>query len=529
MGVEVGRRTWRPIDVFFATLLGGLLLAGLLQVLRLGRDADNVTCVIYTVASSSLLLAYVWRSNALVTHPISALALLGMCVTSQLASLLIQTLDRTSFISWLRAPVATFGLLALLHVVAVLTHWAYRHLTSIQDFTQGVARWVWSPLGIMRIPPVHVVWMLSIIGFVSYVTGGGATGDVGGKFVAAVSFMMWLPFMIPFYQQLQDGRYCDLRKHIPLIIGYAVLVAAVAVIRNFRQIMFIGPIQAMFVYLLYVARSDRPANSATFWRLIVNAAVLAVGVWVASDLVTAMSMVRDKRDHASPMEMLRGTAEAFVDKAGIQRAREDRLLDALVNPYDETYLSNSALARFSETKFHDNMFYLSQNLNDDEIAALWQAIDRHTLAVLPQNVLDLLDIQLDKNENMFSLGDMHLHLAQGAPLGSFVTGSLWVDVYALTGPFMPFVAAALMMFTFIVLDSLTRLDGGHFVSPATLCVTWPIFVYGLGGESFASKVSFLLRDVPQRALLYALALALVMGTLGLFGVGRQSGLSAPQG
>lgn len=519
---------WRTIDVFFAALLGGVWLAGLLQVLKLGRDADNMICVASTVLSSSLLLLYVWRSNALVTHPISSLALLGMSVTSQMASLLIQTMDMTSFIRWLRAPVMTFGLLAMLHVVAVLTHWSYRHLSSIQSFTQGVARLVWSPLGILTVPPVHVLWLLSILGFVSFIGGGGATGDVGGKFIAAVSFMMWLPFMIPFYQQLQSGQYCDLRKHIPLIVAYGLLIAAVAIVRNFRQIMFIGPIQAMFVYLLYVARSDKPASSMTFWRLVGSTAILAFSVWLVSDLVTAMSMMRDKRDKATPMEMLQGTAEAYMDKVGIQRFREERGLDAILNPYDETYLSNPTLARFSETKFHDNMFYLSRDLSDEETDALRQAIGRHTMAILPQNVLDMFDVPLDKNDNMFSMGDVHLHLLIGSPLGSFVTGSIWADVYALTGPFMPFVAALLMLATFIVLDSLVRFDPGYFISPAALCATWPIFVYGLGGESLAHKISLLARDIPQRAFLYALALALVTVTLGLLGLGRKLNSGTPK-
>lgn len=519
---------WRAIDVFFAALLCILFLSGMFQAFKLGRDPDNVISVVCTVASSGLMLLYVWRSNALVTHPMSALALLGMTITSQMASLLIQTMDLTSFTRWLRAPVMTFSLLAMLHVVAIATHWSYRHLTSIQQFTGGVARHVWSPLGILKVPPVHIVWLLSIMGFLSYVLGGGATGDVGGKFIAAAGFLMWLPFMIPFYQQLQDGRYCNLTKHLPVIVIYAMLIAAVAIVRNFRQIMFIGPIQAMFVYLLYVARDDKLATSKTVWRLVASTLILGAGVWIVSDLVTAMSMMREKRDKSTPMEMLRGTAEAYMDKAGIQRAREDRVLDAVVNPYDETYLSNPALARFSETKFHDNMFFLSQDLSDAEIDALSKAIWRHILATLPQNVLDLFDIPLDKNQNMFSMGDVHLNLVTGAEMGSYVTGSLWADVYALTGRFMPFVAAGLMLLTFMVLDSLTRLDAGHFISPATLCATWPIFVYGMGGESLAFKVSLLLRDLPQRALLYALALALVSATLALIGLGRRELSNAPQ-
>lgn len=519
---------WRAIDIFFVSLLFVLSLSSLFQVLKLGPDSDNVISVACTVASSSLMLLYVWRSNALVTHPMSALALLGMTVTSQMASLLIQTMDLNSFTRWLRAPVMTFSLLAMLHLVAIGTHWSYRHLTSIQHFTEGMARHIWSPLGILKVPPVHVIWLLSIIGFLSYVMGGGATGDVGGKFIAAAGFLMWLPFMIPFYQQLQNGQYCNLTRHIPVIIAYALLIAAVAIVRNFRQIMFIGPIQAMFVYLLYVARDDRLATSKTVWRLIGSTVILAAGVWIVSDLVTAMSMMRDKRDKSTPMEMLRGTAEAYMDKAGIQRARDDRVLDAVINPYDETYLSNPALARFSETKFHDNMFFLSRDLSDAEVDVLTQAISRHTLATLPQNVLDLFDIPLDKNQNMFSMGDVHLNLVIGSEMGSFVTGSLWADVYALTGRFMPFVAAGLMLLTFIVLDSLTRLDLGHFISPATLCATWPIFVYGMGGESLAFKASLLLRDLPQRALLYALALALVSTALGLFGVGRKPLSTSPQ-
>ena len=519
---------WRVLDLLFMLMLFALTLAALLQVLRFGPDGDNVLCVSLVWASSVLLFGYIWRSGSLRTHPMSTLALIGLCITSQAASLLLQTLDMTSFTRWLRAPVLTFSLLAMLHVVAVLTHWCYRHLTSLQTFTDGVARHLWSPLGILRIPHVEVTWLLSGIGLASFVLGGGATGDVGGKFIAAAGFLMWLPFMIPFYQHLQDGHYCDLRKHMPVIVAYALLVAGVAIVRNYRQVMFIGPMQGALVYLLYLARTKRPATARDVWQLSAGAILVAAGVWLAADLVTAMSVVRDRRTTATPMEMLRDTAEAYGNKVALEQERTKRDLDAIVSAYDEVYLSNPVVSRFSETKFHDNMFYLSQGMTDAEVADLGESVWRHSLTVLPQTVLDAFDIPIDKNMEMYSLGDMHLHLLTGADLGSFVTGSMWADLYALTWPFMPFVSALLMLLTFIVLDSLTRLDAGHFVSPAMLCTTWPIFLYGMGGESLAFKVSLLARDVPQRALIYALMLALVTQALKLLGLGRGSWSGAQQ-
>jgi hypothetical protein len=325
--------------------------------------------------------------------------------------------------------------------------------------------------------------------------------------------------MIPRYQHRSRGGYCDLRKHLPIVLIYSLMIVAIAVVRNFRQIMFIGPIQGLLVYLLYLARSDQPATSRTWLALFGGGTALLLGVWVSTDLVTAMSVVRDKRDKATPVEMIKETAQAYMDKEELQRMRAQRSVDALINPYDETYVSNPLLARFSETKFHDNMFFFSQDLTAGEVKQLWTETGDHMLAILPQNLLDLLGIPLDKSEESYSMGDLHLNLVNGSPLGSFVTGSLWADVYAMTGVFTPFVASALMLLTFMVLDSLTRLDAGYFISPATLCATWPIFLYGLGGESLAAKAAMLLRDIPQRVLLCALAFALIRLFLGLFSPG----------
>ncbi|MDO9235711.1 MAG: hypothetical protein Q7U28_06710 [Aquabacterium sp.] len=503
-----------------ADLLFGVLQ--LLCLLSIGAQVlidyryDNVISVTMVGLSTSALIQYLWRSGAAITHPVSSLALFGMCITSQFASLLIQTFDGQPFVQLLRNPVLTFFVLAVVHAVGILTHWAYRHLAAFQGFTQGIAKHVLSPLNVHAVPDTLTVWLLSLVGQYAFLSGQVEMGDSGGKFIAALAFLMWMPFLIPLYHKLYGEAYCSIKKQMPLILAYAFFIATVAIVKNFRQVMFIGPLQGVIIYFIYCLRDPTPVTLGTVKKLIAAFLGGLVLIWAVTDLATAMVLVRDKRDKASAREMIEETIKAVADKTEIRKYREAKDLDAVVAMYDEAYLHNPVLARFSETKFHDNMLFYSDALTDAQRTEILELSMLRTVLLLPQDLLDALDIKLDKSKYIYSMGDVYINMNHGAEMGSFVTGSVWADMYAMSGVWFPFTCALLFWFAYVVFDAMSRFDGRHFISPAALCTSWPIFIYGLGGESFSAKVGLLIREIPQRLLLYALCYALIGVLLSAF-------------
>jgi hypothetical protein len=512
--------------LFLGSMQVILLICAVLQ-LCIDSHYENLLPTAMVVVTSSLMVQYLRVSAAMTTHPVSSLALIGLTVSSQFGALLTQTLDGEAFTHLLRAPVLTFSMLASVHLVAIGSHWVYRHFSPLNDTSRFIANKVVSPMGGHAIPPVLVVWILGLIGLGATASGNGNFGDVGGKFIAGLFFLVWMPFLIPIYTGIQGQRYADMKKQLPMIVLFAAVIVAIALIKNFRAMMFVGPFQLAMVYLMHTCMVPTPVTRKMLKSVVGLILVLALAVSSLSDLMMAMEIARAKRETAKPKEVLEETYKNFNDKDMLSRYRQTKEMASVLQLYDENYLHNPMLARFTETKFHDNMMYFADRMNDSERDEIIYNLGVRLVSILPQNVLDLLEIKLKKEKYVYSMGDLYLSLQTGGNLGSYVTGSIWADCYVVAGAWFPVLVSVLMTLIFMVLDALGRFGPGLYISPVVTCTVWHIYLYGMGGDSLSFKVTQLVRDLPQKVILYTLCLFLVTALLKLLGL-RMAATSVQQ-
>ncbi len=512
--------TWTRRDLFFGALQALVLLCAVLQW-RIGPDTDNMTCVALVLIASTALFQYLWHSDAMLETPVSSLALMGMGVTTQLASLLAQTAEWVRFVELLRWPVTTFSVLCCVQLLAISVHWVHRRLAATQRFTQAVARHVLTPMGVMDAPPIHVVWLMAGLGLYALAVSGVATGDSGGKALEGFSFLAYIPFLIPIYHKQMGPAFCDIKKHGPLLLLYVLAMVLVSVAKNGRQLMAIGPVQAGLIYMLYAMQDPTPITRRTIRRLAALVAALAVVITVFSDVAVAMVLNRDKARQISPVEMIEETVRTFMDKPRIAQYKDAQRDDAVYGRYNEAYLSSPVLARFSETKFHDNNIYQATVLTDAEREELRKTSFDKLFTILPQPVLDAMGIDIDKDELAYSMGDYFRYLYEGPDntLGGYATGSMWAHLIGLFGlPWLAPLATVIFVLVFLALDSFSRKGRGFDVAPVLICSAWATFLYALAGESAVGKVAYLLRDLPQKVLMYALLYWCIRQGLALFNI-----------
>lgn len=503
--------------------LKALLLQGM-QVLCLAcwfaqcvidNSTSNLLPVTLIVASTTLVLQYLAHSAAMTTQPLTSFTLLGFTASSQFVALVFQTFDWTPMVQYLRAPLLTFSVLAVVHVTVVLAHFVYRNFSPLTNASKVIAVQVLSPLKIHSIPTPLTVWLLSALGVVAAVLGGGSFGDAGGKFLAGFSFLLWVPYLIPIYAKIVGPAYCDTRKLYPMLAAYTLVVVAIALSRNIRSMLFIGPIQLVFLYVLETCRSNEPVSKRTLKFLAAGAMASAVAIPVMSDMTIAMEIARDRRFSDSAVEVARETMDIFFDKTRIRQYRDASRGRYINLTYDETYLSNPLFARFTETKFHDNMLYFGSLFNEEDRGRVIDNQIDKIKAILPQNVYDGLGIKFNKNEFMFSTGDFYRFIDHGSAFGGFATGSIWADLYVVFGPWFPFVLFILITVVFVLMDANSRFDTGYFICPAALCALWPLYLYGIGGESISFKVNQITRGTLQPWALYALVILSIYAVLHL--------------
>lgn len=500
--------------LFFGSLAAAAIFSCYLQV-AIESSAQNAIPALLCGLSSAGILCYLWRTSAFNRSPVAALALLGFTFTSQLGALLFQTIRLEPFTKNLRAPELTFHALAVMHIIAALAHWLSLHFRPLSNISNFASTKLLEPLGALRVRDPLYLWLLALPGFFSLVGQTASFGNVIGKALEATEFLTWLPFLILAYYKKEGGRYCDIRKQVPLLIGYALLIAALGLARNARGLMFTGPATVALIYLVISLRDSRQITRRSLTRWLLALSVLLASVFSLSDLVTAMAIARENREDATRMEMIRLTAEALMDTQKMQQHRDTGYLRRLTTMYDETYLENPIMSRLTETKFHDNIFFLGGLLGEEQISRIVDEEVRSIIVLLPQPVLDMLNIDIQKFEHLYSIGDVYINMAYGYSLGGFVTGSVFGDIYTLCGPYWPLAALFLLTVTFIALNSLNTHDG-LVISPVALCLAWPIFLYGVGGESIAAKVGFLLRALPQKILVFVVLAGTLNAIMGLF-------------
>lgn len=478
------------------------VLCGLIQI-GVDRSYDNLISVSLVVASSVVLYEYILRSRVMLDHPISGLALIGLNTTSTLVALVAQSLSGMSFVHSLRAPVLTFALLSGLLLLAVFTHWVYASLAFTRSFRNWLAERLFQPLGLLEAPNVWVLWAMALIGAASTLKGGAAFGDVNGKVFQALGFLQWMPFAIPLYYRKWGREYCDMRLQTVLLILFVLLLAGIGLMRNARQLMLIGPFQAALTYFLVASQDPGFVTKRTIMKAASIAAATLIGITLFADLSAAMTVARDKRETSTPWQVVEETFALLSEPEKLNAYRTQLELASKVSVYDEAYLRNPVLARLSETKFHDNMIFFASNFRVDDTGELWDITRFKLLQAFPLPVLEALDIDIDKSRNAFSMGDYYRYLNEGEnALGGYATGSMWADVYALFGVWMPCAAFCLMLVIFLAFDGLSKPANLASISPVLLGSTFIIFEYGLGADSLATKLAFLMRDWPQKIVLY---------------------------
>lgn len=491
------------------------LLAWLAQLL-IDRSSENLIAATLVLASTSLLVQYLRVSAAMTTHPLSSFALLGFSASSQFISLLAQSADGAPFTQYLRAPLLTFSVLAAAHVAAVAAHFTYRNFTPFNGASEFIAQKIYGPLQLHRIPTPLALWIFAGIGLSATFLGGGASGDVSGKLLAGFTYFIWAPYLIPLYISVVGEKYCNKKQQILFLGIHTLGIIAIALVKNYRAVLFAAPVQLVFLFTIYYCRDTKPASKQFLQRIVLGATMSLFFLPIMADIVTAMEIARAGREKSTPMEMVEKTFETFADKPGLQKYRDDGALTILLKPYDERYLSNPLFGRLTETKFHDNMLYFGSLFGDDDRERLiTNQIDK-MVAIVPQNFLDFLGIKLKKYDYFYSNGDFYASLNHGGALGGYATGSIWADLFVVFGNWLPFVAFIMLTPVFILMDALSRFDKGLFICPAALCGMWQLYLYGIGGESIVAKVNQLTRGTLQQVVLYAVMVFVTAALLQLF-------------
>jgi hypothetical protein len=483
------------------TLLCLTLLAFGMQLLIEFSSMNIATsCIMLTSVLTTLL--YFRRSKALETHPLSSFAIFGFCVTTQLGALLVQSASWVAVSENLRQPLITFSLLALYQAVALYSHILYRIFTSTTTNKQGLLRNLFRWLGVYATPSVINLWFMGGIGIfstlLSYINP------------VANGLSLWVPFLIPIYAQKIGPTYCNKKKNYLFLVFFASLIALMAMAFNTRGMMLIGAVTILLLFLLFGMRSHKAVTAPMLIKFSIIGLVGAALSWPASNMVTAMVIARKDRLKVPLTQMVTNTIDNFLDPKKLAEYSKELAVKELRFSYDETYIENPMVARFVTTKFHDNAIYFAGNISDKGAEEVWKISQDFFWAMLPQPWLDTLKIDVKKEKQRFSMGDVIVNLAAGLPLGSYKTGSIFGQGEVMFGNFLPVIYFFMCLILYFTMDifAIRTSTGVAVISVIGMSNIWPYFIWGISADSFHQLLNTAVRGVVQQVILYAIVFAI---------------------
>lgn len=511
---------------FIVNLLLALTFIAFVAQLAIDFNAENLAAACIVLTSSLAMLLYIRGTGAIQTHPLSTFAIFGFCMTTQLGALLVQSATWNALSLNLWRPIETFATLAGFQAIALVAHGAYRFFSNAAPPNKvSLVRTVLEKLGLYAPPTVGTLWNMGVIGLFSLLVGGGE-GAVS-KMFHGMSFVAWAPFLIPIYRLQQGSSYCNAKKNYVFLLIYASLIVLLGMAINARGMMLAGAMTIAIFALLSAMRSTQPVKASQLAKIGALLVVMAAIAMPVTDLVTAMVIARKARGHVSAVKMVDLTLYYFQRPQLLQAQREKDNFIGVRSYYDEIYLASPLLGRLIETKFHDNALYFGSQVGAKGEEKMRDITGDFFWATLPDPALKSLEIDVDKKDLKFSMGDYISHLGGGGDLGGFKTGSGFAQGFILFGYFFPLMYLLICPILFLAHDLLTYRSANGRVVLSTLGMLgiWKLFQYGISAESLQSIFMGVVRGLPQNIFLYLVIFH--MARLGARMLGSLAGMSRP--
>lgn len=471
----------------------------------------------FLAAIGSFLVFFdAFKPKRLYRYPLSTLVVLGFGVTLQLGPLLFTALEGNTLTFNLKVPVDTFGHGVLSSLTCLMAHAIYRHnpwLLKSRSFFQRllIQLKMFQPLRSFEVMSMGSLGIFALA-VTSLFSGLAEASTVLVKFLQGFQFFSVIPsvFLLQgLWRQSAGSELSPSRKPLVLFLLFIVLIVVVSIGRNARAPVVV-PLACLVLGLalewLYGLIRLRIGYALAF-----GLAILLL-LPLATDLATAMVMVRGQRGDVPPTELLNRTLDQFQDLESIQRYRLVVSELGLNADWSENYVSNLFLARFANAKFPDNSLENAERLSPegrDEMAAFqWLRL----LATLPGPILSLLGVPdaMKAEVASHSFGDKLLDLVSGSQyaLGGFRTGHFFGTGMAGFGFGYLVLLMSGLLLVFPLVDSHALLSGPDFYSSPlisvvaiTQLISWFTFS---NAESVVAVLSFPLRGFIEPVLLFVL-------------------------
>lgn len=512
----------------------GLGLSVLYQYL-FWENLQNMVAIACVLLAWTAISTIYLKNSMLQSYPLSAFLLIGFSSTQFYFPLIFTSLEGKPLTFNLDMPFEVFfhSLAALM--VLIIAHMVYRLFAKNPGYKENT---LLIRVGLFTPPEPLQIWIMGIIGLGAtfYVwlyspnIAGTVTGSAFDKLVQGLIPFSYAPFFIPF-GKMYGSRTSEIKKIALPLLAFSLCLFLVSLGRNSRGGFMIGFSSVGFAYALGLILGVFKTQLFTLKNGLIGVLLIWLMTGPVADIGTAMVLVRNNRSEISYSELISQTLIAYGDKEAIKNYRlNDKNAKVDKTDWNEVYVDNIIIARFSNLKFNDISLVQASRIEEKDPEMMRFTID-YVWATLPQPFLDALGVEIDKVMlKTVSFGD-YLYYRAGAPaetLGGYRSGHMAGVGMAAFGWWYLLILGLGIIPVYALFDSFFRYKKIGW-SPAgfihrrqlqfSLCgmLALDINFRFLPAESVTTTIVFLLRDWIQLVILYLIVYYLTLGLVFMIG------------
>ncbi|MCA0230613.1 MAG: hypothetical protein LCH91_09140 [Bacteroidetes bacterium] len=393
-----------------------------------------------------------------------------------------------------------------------MTHFLYKKLyifTIIKSYIRNLYQnlGAFTTLQFNNIIVICIITLLSQV--ISIIFKNSKDGSFILKFLDGINYFIFLPYILiaPSLVRVNNRRGL-------FLIYFSLIILILGAVVNGRSFIFIGYANLLILYffLSIYGKNSLKITKNNITKIISIITFLLIIIEPATKLAISMALARSIRDEATPIEILSETYYRYksIDNVSeIIQTFED--LHFQEDTWDEHYVNNPFFGRLCNLKYADNIFVINQSLTTEDKELTKKQEIAKTFSILPQPIISLLNIPVNKEEaTSGSMGDFLFFLTGGInEIEGSRTGSLIGTLFIVFDWAYPVFLGILTLGVYIIGDSyiiFKSSDKTPIFSPIAFLSFYPFLFFftssALGMESISGLLSFVLRGSIQTPIIY---------------------------
>ena len=466
-------------------------------------ELSNIVGCVVSIMSLYLYDKFVLHIEIIKQRPLSFVAITYLFLFMYLP-LPVTLLDGNSMSHDMHNPILTYILQFCYFGLTVFSfEWA-KHIRGNKN--SRLSR-IFRNIGYFNPPSVLQLWILALIGWIPEIhlllnqyTEEGSIMAQGTLSMLAI--LIYAPICILFPSLLGSREHSKSSKL--MVLFYIVLLIIIGIATNHRGSMLSPLIVAGWGYFFTLLYRKKPIRIFSVKKILLVIIAFLLISGPASDMAFAMLITRNERNNLSFTELLKETVDLYLNKNELDQYR--KIMDLTQNnnadyselsdDWDETYVSNIFLQRVCNYRVVDASIYHAGRVGLGNKKML-EDFFSHIVCMLPQPILDILGLNLNKKDFEYSPMDYLYYLSTKAHSinSSYIVGGDVGLGLATFGILYFFILVIIYRCEFYVLDSQTfNINNGKII-PFFVIISVPMLRFAVA-SGIQGHITYLFYSFP---------------------------------